>query len=94
MCVPATVCRGGSSWTELHTCNKNMALRYTTERLETVSDHDNWDVKVVPLLTQIFELMDENQDGSVDEVEGALVRSALFVFDCWLAYCLGSLRWR
>ena len=58
-----------------------MALRYTTERLETVSDHDNWDVKVVPLLTQIFELMDENQDGSVDEVEGALVNTTPLTFE-------------
>jgi len=50
-----------------------MALRYTSERIETCTDNGNWEKVVVPLLTEIFEIMDENQDGSVDEVEGALV---------------------
>jgi len=54
-----------------------MALRYTTEQLETVCDNDNWDKVVVPLLTQIFELMDENQDGSVDDDEGSLMGIAM-----------------
>ena len=65
-----------------------MALRYTTERLETCTDHDNWDTRVVPLLKQIFELMDEDQDGSVDEVEGALV-SFDIKFLPFFAHCFG-----
>ena len=62
-----------------------MALRYTSERLETCADNGNWDKLVVPLLTEIFELMDENQDGSVDEVEGALVNGTTICFrTCFL----------
>ena len=51
-----------------------MTLRYTTDRLETVSDNDNFQNVVVPALTKIFEMMDKDEDGSLDEDEGSWVR--------------------